>query len=342
MARGDGPTEADALLPPSPTSPGQHYIRRAVSTSIFVNLALFFAKLWACYASHSLAIVASMLDSFLDLVSQLIIWHGYRFSRRPGKAYPVGRTRLSPVGILVCATVMFAAAVEIIKQSAFSIHEGYEGAIPRVHFNLWVVLTLVVATGLKLVLYVFSRYHPSCARSPDVQTIADDHRNDVLTNLLALGCGSVATWRRSLWAADPLGAMVLAVYIAYSWYKTGRQSMRKLVGVEADRDLVFDISQRIARFQSRNAELDWLRCYHLGNNVIVEVEIVMPDTFTLQQTADIAALVRMEIEELSVVERAYVHVDYERRDYDEHKLRTLPVGYELRSPVGSQNLEFKT
>lgn len=48
-------------------------------------------------------------------------------------------------------------------------------------------------------------------------------------------------------------------------YRTGRDSMQKLVGVEADHDIVHEVTDIIARYEPENVHLDWLRCYHLGN-----------------------------------------------------------------------------
>jgi len=39
---------------------------------------------------------------------------------------------------------------------------------------------------------------------------------------------------------DAVGATVLAVYIASSWYRTGHENLRKLVGMEADEKTVAD------------------------------------------------------------------------------------------------------
>ena len=133
-----------------------------------------------------------------------------------GADYPAGRTRLSPVGILVCATLMFAGAVEVIRQSVVDLNRGFTQEPSKINFDWMVILTLLGASSLKVVLFWYSRYHPACAQSPDVQAIADDHRNDILTNMLALVCGWVAFKRRGLWWMDPVGAILLSIYIARS------------------------------------------------------------------------------------------------------------------------------
>lgn len=50
------------------------------------------------------------------------------------------------------------------------------------------------------------------------------------------------------------------------------------------------------------------------------MEIVLPGSMTVRESHDIALAVQHKIEELEDVERAFVHVDHERRDGLEHKI----------------------
>jgi divalent metal cation (Fe/Co/Zn/Cd) transporter len=50
------------------------------------------------------------------------------------------------------------------------------------------------------------------------------------------------------------------------------------------------------------------------------MEIVMPASFILSQVHDIALELQHKLEALEEVERAFVHVDYEKRDHPEHKV----------------------
>ncbi len=55
----------------------------------------------------------------------------------------------------------------------------------------------------------------------------------------------------------------------------------------------------------------------------VEVEVVLPRDMSVQMAHDISLSLQIKIEQLARVERAFVHVDYLHRDYDEHKVPTL-------------------
>jgi len=62
-----------------------------------------------------------------------------------------------------------------------------------------------------------------------------------------------------------------------------------------------------------------VRAYHIGRCLMVEIETVMPPDTPLKEVHDESLSLQQHVEKLKFVERCFVHVDYEYRDYDEHK-----------------------
>lgn len=72
--------------------------RFAVTASNVCNLILFGAKVFASYESRSLAVLASTLDSLLDLLSGFILWFTSYSMKKPNHYhYPIGKKRMQPV-----------------------------------------------------------------------------------------------------------------------------------------------------------------------------------------------------------------------------------------------------
>lgn len=70
----------------------------AIRLSNFANLVLFVAKVYASIESRSLAVIASTLDSLLDLLSGFILWFTSHAMRKPNQyRYPIGKKRMQPV-----------------------------------------------------------------------------------------------------------------------------------------------------------------------------------------------------------------------------------------------------
>lgn len=72
--------------------------RLAINVSNVVNLLLFASKLVASAESLSMVVIASALDSFLDLLSGFILWFTAYAMKKPNQyAYPIGKQRMQPV-----------------------------------------------------------------------------------------------------------------------------------------------------------------------------------------------------------------------------------------------------
>lgn len=72
--------------------------RLAITVSNVANLVLFIAKVYASVESKSLAVIASTLDSLLDLLSGFILWFTSHAMRNPNQFhYPIGKNRMQPV-----------------------------------------------------------------------------------------------------------------------------------------------------------------------------------------------------------------------------------------------------
>lgn len=70
----------------------------AIRISNVANMILFAAKVYASVRSGSLAIIASTLDSLLDLLSGFILWFTAFSMQTPNPyQYPIGKKRMQPL-----------------------------------------------------------------------------------------------------------------------------------------------------------------------------------------------------------------------------------------------------
>lgn len=70
----------------------------AIQVSNVANMVIFAAKVYACVRSGSLAIIASTLDSLLDLLSGFILWFTSISMRKENPyLYPIGKRRMQPL-----------------------------------------------------------------------------------------------------------------------------------------------------------------------------------------------------------------------------------------------------
>lgn len=120
------------------------------------------------------------------------------------------------------------------------------------------------------------------------------------------------------WWIDPMGAIILSALISFLWVRTAYSEFQLLIGVSADTSFLQHITYISMTHSPLINSLDTVRAWHSGPRLIVEVDIVMERTMTLQETHDVAEELQTKLESLPDVERCYVHVDYETSHAPEH------------------------
>ena len=79
---------------------------------------LLIAKAVAAGLSGSLAVISSVIDSAVDLVSGALMWWSTRaMANRDIYQYPQGRTKLEPIAVIILAVVMALASVQMLRES---------------------------------------------------------------------------------------------------------------------------------------------------------------------------------------------------------------------------------
>lgn len=90
-------------------------VRFAVNASFVVNFCLFIIQLYAAISTGSLSLFATAADAFMDLVSSCVMLVTSRLASRPSVyKYPVGRTRIETIGIIMFCCLMTTVAIQLI------------------------------------------------------------------------------------------------------------------------------------------------------------------------------------------------------------------------------------
>jgi cation diffusion facilitator family transporter len=327
--------------------------RIAIDLSLYLNLIILFSKLYAYITTLSLSVLAALTDSLLDVVSQIVLNYTERHSSksRSSALYPAGAARLEPLGVLTCAALMGMASFEILKESMESIwiHGSSTMNIiddDNVSSSVYGMLGIVF---VKLGLYFLCHYaipyqtHSNSiytstsgasvskqslkVSDPTLEALAQDHWNDALSNSVAAIALFAAYLAPDLWFLDPIGAIMISIYIIYSWYETGKEQIEQLTGKSAPDEFIDELHALASNFDKRMI-VDVVRAYHFGPKFLVELEVVLPKDTLLFESHDLGMELQYEIEGREEVERCFVHIDYEQRPYDEHVVSKVP---ELRA-----------
>lgn len=298
--------------------------------SFIANLALLLAKVFVYIMSNSMAVLASLVDSAVDLASQGILLVANRMTAQDHAegdrvTYPAGRSRLEPVGVVACALLMAMASAQVIRDAATELLDARLGIRPSVELSIIDIGFLAVTILVKLVLFWWCKIVYARTNNVTIDAVATDNLNDVMSNTAALIAAWLTQVSPSLWLTDPIGAIIISIYIIVSWTRTGMEQLEMIVGKSADPAFLDEVRE-MAETHDPAANVDVLRAYHFGPKFLVEVEIVMAEDTPLRESHDVGVTLQHKIERLEEVERCFVHVDYQYRDVDDHDPKT-PIGY---------------
>ena len=281
--------------------------RWAININVVVNIILLIAKGVAALQSSSLSLIASLLDSALDLLctgivfttNRLVAWRLSSLKRK----FPVGRRRLEPLGILVFSIIMVISFAQILQESIEKLLPSGDHSMASLPAAA--IGAMAATVGVKGFIGIF------CVRikTTQVQALAQDCKTDVIFNTLSLLFPLIGK-TANVWWLDPAGAAILSLFIIYDWGQTCFENVTRLCGSSADFVLLKKLTFLAYRFSPLVLGFKTITAYHAGDGIWVEFDIIMDEKTPLRRAHDVAETLQYCAEALDEVDRAFVTVDY--------------------------------
>jgi cation diffusion facilitator family transporter len=255
-------------------------VKLALYVNLSANTALLIMKIIVAVMTSSLSVVASLVDAALDFVSTAIIWiTSWMIARQDRYAYPVGRRRLEPIGVLVFSVIMITSfcqvGIEGISRLSGPDHTIVQLTIPAVA----IMASTVVIKGL---CWLWCRL----IRNSSVQALAQDAMTDVVFNTFSILFPLIGYFAK-VWWLDALGGILLSAYVILNWSRTSAEHIRNLTGASAtadERNILLYMTMRFAKSIKR---IQGLQAYHAGDKLNVEVDIVVDEHIALRDSHDL-------------------------------------------------------
>ncbi|XP_033764124.1 metal tolerance protein 11-like isoform X3 [Pecten maximus] len=286
--------------------------------TFFVNLFLLIAKSIAAGISGSMAIITSLVDSVVDLASGIVLWVTARTIRKGNLySYPQGRSRLEPLAIIVLSVIMGVASLQLIKESVTKIIGLSDRSMKPPVVDAITIVISITTVVVKFVLFLVCRR----IKSPTIQALAQDHRNDVISNTLAILCGYIGseeirqqTKNINLAYVDPVGAILISLYIAVTWYILGRIQVRIITGLTAKPEFLSKIIWICLNHHRDIRYVTSVKAVHSGYTFVVEVGILLPEDMSLKAAHTIGESLEKVLENTQHVDRVFVHMNCTEND----------------------------
>ncbi len=222
--------------------------RRVTYYSVAVASILVAAKAYAWWASHSVAMLASMADSGLDLAASLITFFVVRYAATPpDEEHRFGHGKAEAFSSLIQAGLVFSSAALVGREAVMAMinpQPVHQGVLAMAVMGLSIVLTglLITAQGRAL------KKTSSVAVSGDRAHYAAD----LASNLVAL-IGIAAVSATGILRFDAIAGLIIALWLVWGAIGVFREASVQLMDrelPEASRDRIRELVTADGRITS--------------------------------------------------------------------------------------------
>jgi cation diffusion facilitator family transporter len=200
----------------------QDAVTRVLFRVLILNLAVAGAKLIFGYSTGAVSIISDGFHSLTDSASNVMGLVGVRASRKPpDDDHPYGHRKYETLAAAGIFVFLLFVVVEVTR-SALNRLAG--GAAPRVTAMSFLVMLITLAINLLVV-----RYEGREGRLLNSEMLLADAmhtQSDVLTSCAVLI--SIGAVKLGYPVLDPIGGLVIAVFIARTGWQIARETSRVL------------------------------------------------------------------------------------------------------------------
>lgn len=280
-----------------------HLMRLATYASVATAVILILAKLIAWFVSDSVSILATLVDSSLDVLASVINLFAVHHALQPAdREHRFGHGKAEALAGLGQSMFITGSAGILLLQGISRLLDP-QPLEKGLELGIAVMLLSVAAT---LILLSFQRYVIRRTDSMAIKADALHYKTDLLTNgsvIIALILTSYG-WHH----VDPLFAIVIALYILHSaWH-----IMRGAIDLLMDHELPDEDRERIKTLINNDPQAlghHDLRTRRSGNRIFVQLHLELDEKLSLKQAHAIADKLEHQVADLFDEAEVIIHED---------------------------------
>lgn len=284
-----------------------------ISTTVAFILVAF--KLTVGIISGSVAVLASAIDSLLDMVVSLFNYFALHNSdKAPDEHFNFGRRKLEPLAAVIEGTIISLSALFILYTAISKMVQGS----PIEHIDLSVgvmIASLVITAGLVLFLSYVAKSTGNMVISAD----ALHYKTDLLSNGAVLISLLIISFTEFT-LIDPLLGIAIGIYMIYSAYPLIKEGILMLLDAALDAESVDKITRLL------NSQLDIsgyhdLRTRRSGSDIYLSIHVVFSISTSLYDAHMVGDRIELALKNLFPENNVYalIHLDpYDDSEIDHH------------------------
>ena len=251
-------------------------IYKVTIVGALANVTLLIFKFVAGIISNSAAMIADAVHSLSDFITDVVVIVFVKISSKPqDKSHDYGHGKFETLATLIIGIALLFIGLMILYNGASATYRciwlGEELHRPGM-IAFWAAIFSII---LKEAVYQYTVFKGKNLNSQAVIANAWHHRSDAFSSIgTAVGIGG-AIFLGDKWVVlDPIAAIVVSVFII-------NVSLKIIIKVAESFDMVKDVHD--------------LRTRRIGNNIAIEMHLLMDGNLSLQCTHNTTELIESEL-----------------------------------------------
>lgn len=289
-------------------------MRLASYASVLTAFVLIAAKLIAWYLSDSISILASLIDSSLDLLASLVNLLAIRHALQPAdKEHRFGHGKAEPLAAVGQSMFIAGSAIMLLFQASGRLVNP-QPLTSGIELGVAVMLFSMLATvGLLLL----QRFVIKKTKSSAIRADSLHYQSDLLVNFSVI-IALLLTQFGLIWF-DPFMAVLIAVYVLFSAWKILRDAIDLLMDHEITDAERQQIMQMVLNHPQVKGMHD-LRTRRSGVTVFIQLHLELDPEISLQQAHEVSDKVSEDVRALFDDVEIIIHQDPLNNKSIEHSL----------------------
>jgi ferrous-iron efflux pump FieF len=279
--------------------------RQAALASVACAILLGSLKAWAAWRTGSVAVLASLADSVLDLVASLVTLGGVHWASQPADHdHRFGHGKAEALAALFQVGVIAVSAFAILLRASQRLMESRTSVEPE--YGIAISLVAIVVT------LALTRYQRSVVRRTGSIAIGADrihYESDLFLNsavIVALALESYA----GIAGADAVFGIAIGLWLLFGAWRASVDAIDQLM----DKEWPEEKRRRFVEVAGRHPELIGLhdlRTRTSGAKDFVQFHIWMDPHMTILESHDVVERLEKELAEEFPGTEVLIHVDPE-------------------------------
>lgn len=286
--------------------------KKATVVSSSVAAVLTLIKLVLGIASGSVAVLASAVDSILDMFVSIFNYFAISNSEKPAdKTFNYGRGKIEALASVIEGTIITISGLFLLYQA---IDKAINGTVSKyLDISIYAMIISLVIT-ISLVTYL--NYVAKKTNSMVIKADALHYKTDVFSNIAVLVSLLLVTFT-GYELIDVFVGGGIALYIIYSAYEFIHDGILVLLDRAVDEELVKKIEQ-IIKDNDRVNTYHLLKTREAANQTFVEVHLVFDCIITLMDAHRASDSIEHKIKKLDKNRNWIINIHMD--PYDDFKM----------------------